>query len=155
MRKFKKVALALVLFMSLFTLTGCKERTPIDAKTFQTKMESKEYTIYDSTDQFIDYSFVKKVLVAVKGDYQIEYFIFEDEERAKNAFEENKSDFDSQKGSVTTNQITVSTNNYDKYHLVSNGKYMSVSRIGNTMIFANVDASLRDSTLKDIEDLGY
>ena len=155
MRKFKRIALALVLFMSIFVVTGCKERKPITTQEFQKQMENKGYSIYDASSQFSNYDFVKEVYIAKGDNYQIEFFVFENDERAKNAFEENKENFENKKGSVTTNQVSVSTNNFDKYHLVSNNKYMTVSRINNTMIFATVDSSLRSTVLKDIEDLGY
>lgn len=155
MRKFKKIALVLVLCISLLSLTGCKERKAIAVEEFQSKMTEKGFTVYDVREQFSSYSEVKGALVAKGDNYQIEYLSFADDEGAKSSFAQNKSTFESSKGTVTTTQVSVTTNNYEKYHLVSNGKYMSVTRVGNTIIYANVDSKYRTEVLDIIEDLGY
>ena len=155
MKKFKKLLLVLVLCVSVLSLTGCGNKKEITVNGFNRMMEERNFAIYDVKEQFSSYSNVTDASVAKNDNYQIEYLAFTDDEGAKTSFIVNKNNFENAKGSVTTSQLSITTDNYETYHLVSNGKYMHVTRVGKTIIYADVDSKFKGEVEGIIEDLGY
>lgn len=69
-------------------------------------------------------------------------------------YESNRYVFKNSKGNITS-ETSVSLKNYSKYTLSSNGKYKVISRIGNTLLYLNVDSTY-ENTIKDIlKQIGY
>lgn len=66
----------------------------------------------------------------------------------------NKSIFEAYKdnSSVETN---FNGKNYSKYTLNTNGQYMLLSKIDNTVIYLKVDSENKDSINKLMKELGY
>lgn len=155
MKKFKKLLLVLVLCVSALTLTGCGNKKEITAEEFKNILTERNFVIHDVQQQFSSYSNVTDALVAKNDNYQIEFLAFTDEDGAKTSFLVNKTNFENAKGTVTTSQLSVTTDNYETYHLVSNGKYMHVTRVGKTIIYADVDSKFKGEVEGIIEDIGY
>ena len=133
-----------------------RDKTSITATSFKNHMEDKGYILTDANSQFEEYDYIKQVYIAVSNDYgfQIEFYELTDDSYAMNFYNNNKSIFESSKGSDAT-QTKVGLKNYSKYTLSSNEKYSVVSRIDNTVIYVNVDENYKD-TVKDIlDELGY
>ena len=145
------VAIIGVIFVNLN-----KEKTAITASSFYTTMSQKGYSVQDANRQFAEYDYVKQVYIAASKDYsyQIEFYELLDDSYATSFYNNNKSIFESSKGNASA-ETSVGLKNYSKYTLSSNGKYMVVSRIDNTVIYVNVDDNYKD-TVKDIlDELGY
>lgn len=156
MKKAIVVILIIVLLIAGCSFVLFKSKTAITSNEFKSKMEEKGYTVIDYTYQFEEYSFVKKVYAAVDGNmtYQIEFFEFEDENRAMNAFKENKSTFEEAKTGTSSNS-EVNGTNHSKYTQNSGGKYSVVSRIANTLLYANVNDADSLAVKSVMEELGY
>lgn len=145
------IAIVGVIFINLN-----KEKTSITASDFYTTMSQKGYVVQDSSNQFSEYNYLKESYIAAIKDYsyQIEFYELVDDSYATNFYNNNKSIFESSKGSVSA-ETSVGLKNYSKYTLSSNGKYMVVSRINNTVIYVNVDDSYKDTVKSLLNELGY
>lgn len=150
------IVVAIIAVVIIFAVLN-KEKTPITLETFINMMQSKEYVTVDAKTQFAAYDYIEQVFIAAPGDYkyQIEFYKLSDETNAANFYSNNKSIFESSKTGSVQAETNVSGKNYSKYTLSTNGKYCVVSRIGDTVIYLNVDDQYRD-TIKDIlKELGY
>ena len=145
------VAIVGVIFINLN-----KEKTSITASDFYTIMSQKGYNVQDANSQFSDYNYIKQVYLAASKDYsyQIEFYELLDDSYATSFYNNNKSIFESSKGNVSA-ETSVGLKNYSKYTLSSNGKYMVVSRIDNTVIYVNVEDNYKDTVKSILDELGY
>lgn len=152
------IVVALIIGISVVTLVVnlTKEKTSISAEDFKNTMESKGYIISDATSQFSEYNYVKKAYLAVDQNYsyKIEFYTLEDENYAAAFYNNNKAIFESLAGNVSSG-TNVNIKNYSKRTLSSNGKYMVVSRIGNTVIYLNVDEQYKDIVKDILNEFGY
>ena len=69
-------------------------------------------------------------------------------------YENNKTKFEEKKGSVSSN-TDVNMGNYQSYSQKSDGRYMSVVRVGNTVIYIDVEDTYKDLMKDLVEKLGY
>ena len=58
------------------------------------------------------------------------------------------------KGNGAT-ESSANIGNYSTYGLTSNGYYMYVSRVDNTLLYAKVSTTYKDAVKSIIKDLGY
>ncbi len=133
-----------------------KPKPSITADQFRNIMKGKDYTILDANDQFSQYDYIKQVYLAIDPNlnYQIEFYELSDEENAISFYNNNASIFQSSKGSASA-ETSVNGKNYSKYTLSSNGEYMVVSRINNTVIYIDADDTYRDEIKSELQELGY
>lgn len=158
----KSIIIPLIAVTIIVTIVGIifinlnKEKTSITASDFYTTMSQKEYNVQDSSNQFSEYNYVKQAYIAgsKNNSYQIEFYELEDDSYATQFYNNNKSIFESSKGTNSV-ESNVELKNYSKYTLSSNGKYMIVSRIDNTVIYVNVDNNYKDAVNSLLKDLGY
>lgn len=127
-----------------------KEKTPVSAEEFKTTLEGKEFNVIDANSQLSSISQIKQAYLAIENgyNYQIEFYELEDDSSATTFYNNNKNNFEASKGSASSN-TNIAGKNYEKYTLSSNGKYMVVSRIANTVIYLSVKDEY-SSTVKDI-----
>lgn len=156
MKRIKKIAVTLFLFIVLFSLTGCKNKDSITAQEFKSRMEKENFVLTDAKSQFSEYNYIQSVYVARDKDdeYQIEFYQMSDDTNAQNFFNTNKTIFEQNKSS-SSSQTSKSVKNYSKYTLTSNGKYYVVSRINNTVIYASVDEEHKDDVKDILDELNY
>lgn len=152
-----KIVMVFSLLLTVFLLTGCFNKKPISADQFRSVMESNKFKITDATHQFSSFSFVKKVFVASEQNYkyQIEFFEFSGDVNAKAAFDSNKSNFESFKNSVSKERIEINGKDYNKYQIISNGKYMLTIRAKNIVLFVNASDKYSKEIKGYIKKLGY
>jgi hypothetical protein len=148
------VAIAGMIFVNLNKLN--KEKISITASSFYTTMSQKGYSVQDASSQFSGYNYVKQVYIAVSEDYsyQIEFYELLDDSYATSFYNNNKSIFESSKGNAST-ETSASLKNYAKYTLTSNGKYMVVSRIDNTVIYVDIDDNYKENVKDILNEIGY
>jgi len=154
----KKIALVLVVALSLVMFVGCQTtRTPVTADKFATKAEEFGYTVQDAMNQFEEGA-VKNYLLALKGidniDYQIEFAEVHTIEQAIAAYQENYSDFEAVKGSMSSSS-TMNMKNYSYYKLTTNGRYHVISRIENTFVYINASVEYKDEIIEFLKIIGY
>ena len=119
-------------------------------------MQPKGFVVQDATSQFSDYDYITKVYIALSSDsnYQIEFYELSDSDYATSFYNNNKSIFESSKGSGNA-ETHAEIANYSKYTLSSNGKFKVISRIDNTALYLNVDSSNKKAVEDILKDLGY
>lgn len=158
----KPVIIAIIAVVIVVAIVGVifvnlnKEKTSITASSFYTTMSQKGYSVQDANSQFSEYDYIKQVYIAASKDYsyQIEFYELLDDSYATSFYNNNKSIFESSKGNAST-ETSVGLKNYSKYTLSSNGKYMVVSRIDNTVIYVKVDDNYKDTVKAILDELGY
>lgn len=133
-----------------------KEKQPISTEEFKTALEGKEFNIIDINSRLSSISQINQGYLAMESDYnyQIEFYELTDEESAKTFYDNNKNKFETLKGDLSA-YTSVDGKNWAKYALSTDGKYMVVSRIANTVIYLSVKDQYSD-TVKDIlKEIGY
>lgn len=149
----KKIGFISILFVMLLILTGCGNKTAITTSKFISLTESEGYTISDVKDQF-DEDYLKEATVAMGDGYQIEFYVLDSEFNAKNMFKYNKKIFLNYKGGLTS-EVSSEVGNYSTYSLQSDGYYMYLSRVDNTLIYVRVESKYKDNVKNTIDKLGY
>ena len=98
----------------------------------------------------------EKAYLAISSDYsyQLEFYELLDDAYATAFYNNNKTIFENAKGKVTS-ETNVNLKNSSKYTLSSNGLYMVVSRINNTVIYLKVNDTYRDTVKDVLKELGY
>ncbi len=157
MKRLRKVVSAMMV-MGLIFATGCGEdKVAIDAAAFISVMESAGVEVSDQTETIAEVSSATSVQVAyVEEQYQIEYYEFGEETDASYLYsvfvEQLESAAETASGVAKTN---VSTDNHAKYTISMDGKYIAVSRIGNTIIYATAMSDYKDTVKELLEQMGY
>ena len=149
------IAIVIAIVGVIFTNLN-KEKTSITASSFYTTMSQKGYIVQDASSQFSEYNYIKHAYIAASKDYsyQIEFYELLDDSYATSFYNNNKSIFESSKENNSA-ETSVGLKNYSKYTLSSNGKYMVVSRIDNTVIYVDVDNNYKDTVNAILDELGY
>lgn len=148
------ILLVAIIGVVILVMSVNKEKTSITAETFKSIMENKGYTILDAKYQFAEYDFVQKVYLAMKENYQIEFYEMQDNQNAVDFYNNNVNIAEQSKATSSAN-TQVNGKNYNKYTLSSNGKYKVISRINNTVVYLNVDTQYKDSVKTILDELGY
>lgn len=132
----------------------------LTAEEFKEKMEQRGLLLTDpqeeQTEQEINYTYMDQVYVASSEDakYQIKFYECKDEVYAKAFYMNIKDRMEKAKKNVYT-QRNVDLSNRAKYELNSSGNYMVVSRIGNTVLQANVKPEYKEEIQKILEEIQY
>lgn len=131
-------------------------KEPISAKDFKDIMEEKDFEIVDAINQFEGYDYVKKAYIALEEDYdyQIEFYRLDEEDDAIYFYNLNKDKFEAQKGSASA-ETTVNMGNNSKYTVKTKDEYKVVSRIEDTVIYADVDEKYEDEVKEILKEIGY
>ncbi len=135
-----------------------KDKQAISASEFKTLMEQKGYSILDATDQFKSYEKIKQVYVAMSTDYsyKIEFYEVEDDAYATSFYNTNRYTFRTSKSdSDEETENNGEIENYSKYTLTSDTNYKLVTRINNTIIYADVNIDDKDNVENVLKELGY
>jgi len=154
----KTLILATVALMLATALIGCNvSRAPIDAATFAEKAEAAGYRIQNAIDQLAEGK-ADDYLIAIAGaetiNYQIEFIVVPTVQQAITAYQDNRADFEAQKGS-TSSYSSVSLGNVSSYKLTSNGRYFVISRIENTFVYINASVEYKDGIVDFLKTIGY
>lgn len=153
MKKFLNLFVVSVL---MICISGCGKVKPITADNFKQEMAKKNYNVVDVTKQFESAKYVKKAYVALEGNkkYQIEFYQIDNKENTLSFYNTNRNIF-KQKKSNKSSETNVDLENHSKYTLSSDGKYMVVSRIDNTVVYLNVDSKHKKEVKNILDELGY
>ncbi len=149
----KKISFVTISLMLMLMLTACGKKEALTGAEFKSKMEEKGYDVVDIAEDYEEGTLVT-ALLAVKDDYQIEFYVVNDEEQSIRAYNQNKTEFEGLKtsGSIETE---TSLSNHAKYTLTSSGKYMVVSRIDNTFLYVSVADAKKTEVSEALKFLNY
>ncbi len=151
----KSAAMLLMMSLILAMFTGC-DKESVTTDEFKTLASEKGLACTDAVEQFAAYDFIKEVTIAVPSDssYQIEFYVLSDSSNAKSFFETNRTNFDMNKGKDFIDD-SKDGGNYGRYWLNSNGKYMFVEYIDNTVLYVNTEESNQSTIEAFVKELKY
>ena len=151
----KNFRMMAILLLVMFTLTGCGSKTALTTDEFKTVSEDNSYVITDVTNQYAMYDYVTEATVAQSSDgWQVEFYVLSDEAYASSMFDNNKNIFEGYKGSSSVEGSTT-MGNYETYSLTSDGYYMYLCRVDNTLFYVRVEDDYKDAVKNLAEELGY
>lgn len=142
--------------VGVIIVTKNLNKQPLTVSEFKNIMEDKDFEIIDAKEQFEDIDYIEKAYIALEEDYdyQIEFYRLDDEDNAIEFYKTNKKIFEEAKGTSSA-ETSVNMGNNSKYTLTTNDEYKVVSRIENTVIYANVDDKYKDELKDLLKELGY
>lgn len=145
----------LTLTMVILLLAGCSNsnKNAITNEVFTEEMKAIGLNIVDATNQF-GIGDVDSVTIAEGSGYQIEFYVVPSNDQAINAFNENKTNFEALKGSLSTS-MTKDIGNNAFYSLTTEDMYYFVSRIDNTFIYVEAPKTSKDDIDKAVKTIGY
>jgi len=134
------------------------ERNALSISRFEAIMEKQGYQLFDSTDQYSDYSeYIKKCSIAIGkyAEYQIEFYELTSNENALALYDENRATFETVATEENPASVDENSDKYSKYVLAVSGRYMVLSRIDNTVVYADVNDDYRAKVENALKVLGY
>ncbi|MDO4749127.1 MAG: hypothetical protein Q4A12_08145 [Eubacteriales bacterium] len=149
----KFVAVTLI-FIMIVLLTACGNKTPKTADEFTSFMESKGFTVADSTLFAQTIITADTVLTALNDNYEIDFYVLSSDTGASSLFELNKSAFESD-GSTVSETTNISSDNYNYYDNISDTGFRLTARVDNTVLYCYTDAEYKDEIIDIITELGY
>lgn len=156
MKKIKSIASITLCLVLVFSFSGCSKKVPVTSQEFGDVMTQIGYTVKDIKEQYSDVAFITEAYLAVDKtqSYQIEFYVTSDSGKAENLFEENKQNYEQNKSSAYVRN-SYDVGNHSKYTLTTDGMYILISRIDNTLIFVKTFADYKDAVDTAADTLGY
>ena len=145
----KKIAIMLLAVLGIFALCSCGDKEPITAEKFQSYFEEKGFEVYDISDEW-DEEIFAQYRVATNGNYNVEFVVF-----TKDSYTEGTMDNIESGYSVKTTSTEVSSGNYRTMSFNSDGLYIMMTGVDNTLMYAEVDSDYKDEITKHFDALGY
>ena len=142
--------------MMIFLLVGCgNNRKAITTEEFKDKAKSHNYIINNAISQFEEYKYINEAtVVSNASNWKVEFYILKDKNSAVSVYEYNKEDFIKSKGNGSK-ETSESIGNYSNYSLTTNGNYMYLSKIDNTLIYVVADEKYTEDIKSFVQELGY
>lgn len=152
----KKISYILTLMIITVALTGCGKKKAITVDEYKDIMSSKLFVVNNAKNNIDEKSSIKDIYVAAntKERYQIEFYVLNSVDSAKEFFSNNKTRFGKQVGK---NKVETKSKkgNFEKYTVTSLGQYRLVSRIDNTVIYLDIGESNKKKVDEILKELGY
>lgn len=147
MKRFFKIFV--FIFMALM-LSACGNKKALTPREITIKLFNNSFSVTDVTSQMEDKS-ISYVASANNGRFQIEYYVFVNEEDAKKAYKNNKESFESYK----TKGKEKAKESYEKYTQQLSDTYNLIIRVDNTLLYSSVNIEYKRDLNKVIKELGY
>ena len=152
----KKLSIYFLIIVCLF-LTGCgepKTKNVVSLDTFETILINNNFIVSDNTPSYQGVSYITKSIKAVHGNVEIEMIDYTDVESAKKVHEGQVENFNLLK-STGAFEDKIQGDNYYKYILVSNNRYMISTRVDNTLVFCKTLITNKEVVEKIYNEIGY
>lgn len=139
-----------IMMLIVFILSACGNKKALSKSEISNKLSHNGFIITDVTNQIED-SNISYVSSANNNKFQLEYYVFVDENMAKKAYESNKESFEENK----TKGKEKNNGTYQKYTQQLSDTYNLISRVDNTLIYSSVNIEYKKDLNKIIKELGY
>lgn len=153
-----KKGLIVVLAIGFTIATGCgKEKVAIAPEDFIGTMEGMGAEITDATESMNGIANTTSAQIAdVDGQYQIEYYVFEEEMDAAYVFGATKEQLETAAEAASgVTKTSTSVGNHAKYTLSMEGNYIAMSRIGNRVMYVKTTKENKAEVKDIMEQMGY
>lgn len=125
----------------------------LSIKEFTSIMKENDFYVVDVTEQFENSDIkVKEARVAKKGNYQIEFFTFDELSDAELFYRVNKAKFEEDNYS---SRASLQGKNYESYALTKNNKYQFIIKVDKSVVYVNVDKQYKSEVKEIVKKLGY
>lgn len=154
MKNLKKY-LIVVLLIGIFTVTGCSSnKKALTVSEVKEKVENIGFKVIDSKAKFNGTDYVTNALEIGNSNFYVEFIELNDVDTAKTLFQNNKEQIDgNRKGDFKNNSS--SGNNYETYELISDGYYMYICRIDNTILYVDDKVEFESEMKQIVKALNY
>ena len=143
----------IICIFGILVLTGCQLKKDVFSfDTIQTKAMAKEYQYLDVTEQFQDDKRIHDVRMVATTHWQIEFYVFDTVESAKDVFENNQESFQKEKEN-TSSESSQKMINYQTYSLMTRSTFMYLEQVDNTLIYIHVPIEYRKATLNFLKSI--
>lgn len=152
----KKLFIYFLIFGCLL-ITGCgeeKSKVAVSTDEFDNICTDNGFTVNDNTLFYEDYDYIIDSSLADLDNIQIEMIQYTDSESAEKVLESHIESFNLLKSSGAAEK-NYKGDNYHKYFLVSNNRYMISVRVDDTLIFCKTMLTNKEKVDKVFEELGY
>jgi len=147
------ICVLLIVALAL-ALAACGSREAISAEEFTARMTGAGHTVEDVSHLFDDEPGIETYLLADCGAFQVEFFVYETVERARQGFNLIRRDLEDMSGNRRS-YSSVDLPNHGRFRQTSDGMFGVVSRIGNTAVVVFTSADHRDEVDTVLDLLGY
>lgn len=149
MKKIIRIVCCLVLLLGLTACGQTKE--VVKEKDFKDTLREQGFSITDVTNQMEDKT-IKNVTVANNGKYQMEYYEFKDDKTAIEAYKNNMKTFKEKRKDYGKE---TKKDNYNNFTQELSDTYNSVTRVGNTLLYASINIEYKKEFKKVLKSLNY
>jgi len=152
----KKLFVCFLMIVCLL-MTGCgeaKTKVVISADEFKNICTDNGFTVKDNMNIYKNYDYITDARLATLDGIEIEMIQYTDSESAEKVIEGNIDSFNLLKSSGAAEKDTKG-DNYHKYFLVSNNRYMISVRVEDTVVFCKTLLTNKDKVDELFEKLGY
>ena len=152
----KKLGICFLIIMCLF-MTGCgepKEKEVATLDEFNTIAVNNNFVVSDTINTYSSVDYILEAKKAIYGDIEIEMIKYTDNESAEKVLEGHIENFNLLKSTGASEKDTKG-DNYHKYFLVSNNRYMISVRVENTLVFCKTLITNKETVDKVLNELGY
>lgn len=122
-------------------------------------LESKEYIVYDLTEDFREEweagDRLQYALCSQIENLTFKYFIFDTESTAENVRKQYLGIIKEEKYTLDSVKSSEGASNYVIYTLKSKGIYTILMRVGNTLVYADCDEEIDYEINSILVDMGY
>lgn len=135
------IVTAIVIAIVCFAIMQSGKKA-ITVEQFEAKAKEKGYRIADIQNDITEKEEIINAKLAISEDYSyfISFYELKDNNAASNFYKEQKEEFSKTK-EEGNEPVEKSSKSYEEYSLKSNGKYLYISRIENTIVQLNVKES--------------
>lgn len=152
----KKIGIYLLIVMCLF-ITGCgepKTKKVATLEEFNTVAANNKFAVSNNMSSYDDLDYIIGSQKASYGDIEIEMIKYSDSNSAEKVLESHIENFKSRK-STGANEKNIKGENYHKYFLISNNRYMVSVRVEDTLLFCMTLITNKETVDKVFNELGY
>lgn len=153
MKTLKKLSLFLLVILLCVSLVGCGEKVAKTPEEFNDFMESKDFSVADSTLFVQTVVTAETALTALNDNYEIDFYELDCNETSQEFYLLNKNAFESEENKNKTTEINGS--NFDYYYMSNDSGFRLVSRIDNTVIYCYTEGEYEKEILDIVKELGY
>lgn len=152
----KKLSVCLLMIMCLF-MTGCGEdkvKVAVTTEQFESVLVNKTFSVDSNMAMYGNADYITDSKKAILNNIEIEMVTYTDGEYAKKVQESQIESFNLLKNTGAYEE-KIKGDNYYRYVLVSNGRYMISTRVDDTLIFCKTLLENKETVEAIYEELGY
>lgn len=152
----KKFSIYILLLVCLF-ITGCgedKEKVAVTLDDFNTVLTKKNFVVTDNMEMYSEYDYILGSKIATYNDIEIEMVKYSDVESATKVHNNQIESFNLLK-STGAFEDDINGDNYHKYIMISNNRYMVSTRVDDTLIFCKTLLTNKELVEEIYNELDY